>query len=600
MKPCLLSAALAAALLPCAALAQTTPLSRLDAVQVTATRAPQALNATLASVTVITRADIERLDPPDVFDLLRRQPGIAVARAGGSGSQTAVFVRGANSNQVLVLIDGTRAAMSTTGSFAWEHLPIDQIERIEIVRGPRASVWGSDAIGGVIAITTRKLDSGAAGLRIGRWGRVAAHAGYGVRSDSGSFSASVGGERSGGFNATRPGNFSFDPDRDGYRNRNLTLNGERALGTQRARASVYATSADIDFDRGESAIQSRALTAGIDGALGSNWTHDLTIGRFTDSLDTPAFSSRFETRRTTLDWLHRVSLGETTRLNVGYNGAWEKGASLDSGGGFSSYRGTRSNHALFSSVLGTHGRFDFEAALRHDRNSDFGGATTAQVAGGVALDAGRAFVSLGQGFRAPNLNELYSPGFGGRFRGNPELEPERSQTIELGADAALGAFDLGASVYRTRVRDLVAFQGSDFQAVNINRARLDGVETRAATDLGPLRVGAHLDWLKAVDARSGLQLLRRPKRSGGLSLEAPLGAQGRVSVDSVFAGPRRDFASTLGGYATIDVGYAHEFGGGWRGGVRLNNAFDRDYALAGGFTTPRREWLLTLSWRGAE
>src|SRR6185295_7360273 len=117
-------------------------------IEVTASRVAETVDASLADVSVITRSEIEASVAPDLLELLRLQPGVDVVRTGGAGQQTSVFLRGSNSNHVLVLVDGVRVASANTGAFAFENLPLDAVERIEIVRGPRASYWGSDAIGG--------------------------------------------------------------------------------------------------------------------------------------------------------------------------------------------------------------------------------------------------------------------------------------------------------------------------------------------------------------------------------------------------------------------------------------------------------------------
>jgi len=238
----------------------------LDVVTVTASRRPQMVADTLAEVTVLERADIEASQAPDVLELLRFLPGIDLVRTGGSGQTSSVFMRGSNSNHVLFLIDGVRIASSNTGAAAFEHLPIDQIERIEIVRGPRASYWGSDAIGGVIAVTTRERD-GAGSLRIGSNGRVGASASAGARNDHGAFSVQVGGEDYDGFSAQTPDGFSYNPDDDGYQNRNLGLRGRVALGEQELSFSGLIMRADVDFDQGQTDVDQDALAATLNGPL---------------------------------------------------------------------------------------------------------------------------------------------------------------------------------------------------------------------------------------------------------------------------------------------------------------------------------------------
>ncbi|MBS0570801.1 MAG: TonB-dependent receptor, partial [Proteobacteria bacterium] len=180
--------------------AQTQPT-----IEVTASRVAQTVDASLADVSVITRADIDASNAPDLLEVLRLQAGVDIVRTGGAGAQTNVFLRGSNSNHVLVLIDGVRVASANTGAFAWENLPLDSIERIEIVRGPRASYWGSDAIGGVIQVFTRQLTGPHVAASFGTYRDAGGSAGFGARDANGGFSVQVGARHVAGFSATNPG-----------------------------------------------------------------------------------------------------------------------------------------------------------------------------------------------------------------------------------------------------------------------------------------------------------------------------------------------------------------------------------------------------------
>lgn len=596
----LAAAVLAAIALPSLPAVVTAREARLPPIQVTASRVEIDIDDALASVTVITREDIVQSQAPDALELLRRVPGLDLARTGGPGSSTSVFMRGTNSNHVLVLIDGVRVASVNTGGFAWEHLPVDQIERIEVVRGPRAAYWGSDAIGGVISITTRRTDGPSATARAGRWDRFGLHAGWGYVDDATSISIAAGGETLEGFNATRPGNFSFDPDRDGYENRNLSVRASHALGSQLLGFTAYATRADVDFDRGETDARNEALAASVRGPLADAWSHELVLGYGGERLETPAFTQRFDTERTQLDWIHRVAVGDTLRTVFGYNGSDERGGNRNTANGRDTYRRSRQNHALFASLQGDPAPFHYDLAVRRDDSSQFGGATTVQAALGLAFEGGRAYVSWGEGFRAPNFNELYSPGFGGSFAGNPDLQHEDSRSLELGVSYALGENRLSLAAFDTEVRNLIAFQGERFRAVNINRAEIDGIEARWERDFGMLQLAADVSWLDAVDARTGLQLLRRPEHKGGFDVDVPIGEAGRFGVAWQHVSSRRDFSGNLASYVLTDLRYEHVFGPGLRLGARLGNVFDKDYELGRGFATAGREWLLTVSWAGSD
>ena len=570
----------------------------LDAVVVTATRSTIPIATDLASTTVLDRTDIERAQAPDLIDLLARQAGVDVSRTGGPGALSTLFLRGGNSNHTLVLIDGVRVNSVQQGQYDFGQLPLDRIERIEIVRGPRAALWGSDAIGGVIQIFTRDPGRPGAQLRAGRADRLDIAAQWGAAGDRGSLGIGGGRQRLGGDNASRPGSFGFDPDRDGYTNRHLSASGRTSIGTHALGATVLATRGDIAFDRGVTRARSTSGGATLAGPLGARWTQSLALGdAHEDLLTISSFGSRFESRRRSLDWLHDVALSPRQSLLFGLNHVDEQARSRGANGAVVYDRSRRHTGAL-SAWRAESGAQQWELAARIDDSSQFGRTTTAQAAWGVALGGGwRVRTSWGQGFRAPNTNELYSPGFGGRFAGNPGLDPERSRSIEAGLAWTEGEASVALSLYRTRVADLVAFAGPLFRATNISAARLDGVELDGRWTLGPARLSANAGWQRAENAASGAPLLRRAPRKAALGLDIPAGETRRIGIDATAASRRQDFDGPLGGYTRLDVRLEQALAPGWTLRARVENLLDRDYTLASGFTTPGRGLLLELAWR---
>jgi len=259
-------------------------------IEVTASRVAETADASLADVSVITRADIDASHAPDLLEVLRLQAGLDVVRTGGAGEQTNVFVRGTNSNHVLVLVDGVRVASSNTGAFAFENLPLDAIERIEIVRGPRASYWGSDAIGGVIQIFTRKLDAPQIAASYGSYRSADGSAGIGGWNDAGGFSVQVGARHVGGFSASNPaaGAYVYDPDDDGMQNHNAVLQGAYKFGAQTLSGSVFRNEGGNDFDQGHSRTLDQAAGVNLEGAVTADWQQRLSVGTSREDIDTPA------------------------------------------------------------------------------------------------------------------------------------------------------------------------------------------------------------------------------------------------------------------------------------------------------------------------
>ena len=569
----------------------------LDTVVVTATRSPSPIAAALASTTVIDRAAIERAQAPDLIDLLARQAGVDISRTGGPGSVSTLFLRGGNSNHVLVLVDGVRVNSVQQGLYDFANLPLDRIEHIEIVRGPRAALWGSDAIGGVIQVFTRDPAHRGAQWRAGSFDRAEAAAQWGLSGSRGSLGIGAGVVDVGGYNASAPGSFGFDPDRDGFRNRHVSVAGRTGIGAQALGVSLLSTTADVDFDRGTTRARSTSGGTTLAGPLGGPWSHSLALGEAREDLLTrSSFGSRFESRRRSADWLHDLALAPGHALLFGLNHVEEDARSLNATNAIV-YDRSRRNTGMFAAWRGEAGAQQWDLAARTDDSSQFGRTTTAQAAWGLHFGEGwHTRASWGQGFRAPNTNELYSPGFGGFFAGNPDLDPERSRNAEIGIgwDGADGGLELSA--YRGRVAGLVAFAGPRFRATNINEARLDGVELEGRWHLGPIGLSGHAGWQRAENAATGAALLRRAPRKAALALDVPVGETLRFGLDLTAASRRQDFDGPLGGYALWHLRAEADLGTDWTLRASVENLLDRDYTLASGFETPGRGLLLALTW----
>ncbi|MDW8478584.1 MAG: TonB-dependent receptor [Xanthomonadales bacterium] len=424
-----------------------------------------------------------------------------------------------------------------------------------------------------------------------------AAAGLGLGTEAAGLRLSAGAERYDGFSAQNPQGFSYDPDRDGFRHRHLGARLGLQLGAQRLDLALRAARGDTEFDRGESAARQNHFAGTLAGPLGADWGHELALGSARDSLRALPGGNRFETRRQHLEWRHRLALGETLGLGFGLSWLRETGAQRRANGS-AVFAGKRERLGAALALDGTAGPWRWEAAARLEDSDGYGGHATGQAALGYALDRGRIYVALGEGFRAPNFNELYSPGFGGQFAGNPELEPERSRSLELGWDGELGALDLGLRAFRTRVRDLIAFQGPNFRAINVARARLEGIEAELGATLADWRLSGRAQYLRAEDEATGLQLLRRARRQAGLGLERGFGAL-ELALDGHYVGRRRDFGGELESFTLWETRASWRLTESWLLEAKLGNLFDREYSLARGFNSPGREWLLGLRYRPA-
>ncbi|MEP6485026.1 MAG: TonB-dependent receptor [Rudaea sp.] len=582
-------------------------------IEVTASRVIETVDASLADVDVITRADIERSGSQDLFDLLRLQAGMDVTRTGGAGEQTSVFVRGTNSNHVLVLIDGVRVASANTGAFAFENLPLDAIERVEIVRGPRASYWGSDAIGGVIQVFTRKLDGPRIAASYGSYSSADGSAGFGAQSENGGYSVQIGARHVGGFSATNSGICNgpndpfciFNPDDNGMQNHSVVAQGDYKLGAQTLSANVFRSVGTQNFDNGASDGISHTLDqsigANLAGAINEQWQHRLSVGTSREDIDTPAFFDGFRSTREQVSWSNDVALSTTQHLVAGLDYVHDHGISIDTSGFGAPYDVTRDNAGVFGGWRVHQGALDGELSGRYDHYDAFGSAFSGSGAiGWTFADDLRLSASYGTAFRAPNLNELFSPGFGGLFGGNANLDPERSRSGEVALDWHVdGANRVEVRGFSTRVHDLIDFSGGDtFQAINVDRAAIDGVELIHTWKAEAWNVKTSATWQNPRNQDTDEQLVRRPKQKLDSVIDRAFGERIHAGAELIVSGPRDDIGSvTLPGYAVVNLRANYALASAWNVGLRLENLTDRNYELVHGYNTPGRSAFVQIAWQ---
>lgn len=562
---------------------------------VTPSRMTEAAGQSLASVSVITREAIEFSVAEDLYELLRLQPGLDIVRSGGPGGQTSIFLRGSNSNHVLVLIDGVRVSSSNTGAYAWEQLPLNQVERVEIVRGPRGSLWGSDSIGGVIHVFTRSKPEPYARATTGSFGTREIEGGLGYEGERARLSVTAGYRDLDGFSAQNPDGFSYDPDDDGFEGSSLGLKGSYEADFGRWQYSLLALDNESEFDQGLSEAQQLISAVGFQGQFSPDWEYDLTLGYVSDELltDFIFFTTGFESTRYEFSWQNRVAAGENGRLSFGVDYYDENGQSTDA------WDQDRHDTGLFALYDHSFERLHLEFGGRFDDNSRFGSEFTGQAAVGYDIgDDWQLTASYGSAFRGPNLNEQFSPGFGGLFAGNPDLDPESSESAELGLrwrGDDRGQFT--AAIYRTDVDDLIAFNGPNFQAINIDQARLEGLELAYQLTREAWRLDAGLTLQDTEDLGTGEALLRRPEEKGSIQVDRLFGDQAWLGLEWFWSGERQDFGGiTLDSYQLINLRAGWAFLPSWRVELRGENLLDEAYEPAYGFDGAGRSWFLSLAW----
>ncbi|HEY7906918.1 MAG TPA: TonB-dependent receptor, partial [Wenzhouxiangella sp.] len=495
---------------------------------VTAKRRAESIETTLARASVITRQDIEQSQASDLKALLQTQAGIDLARTGGPGGQTSLFMRGTNSNHVLVLIDGIRVSASGTGGFQWELVDLATIDRIEIVRGPRAARWGSDAIGGVIQIFTRQAQGMSFRGAVGSYGERSGAFAAGVGRQSLTLSA----RQMDGFSAQNERGFAFDPDDDGFENKQLAGQGQLSVGQNDLRWSGRWLSGEIEFDDGVSDVEQYAAHLNYQMTL-DDWSVALDGGFYRDQLEsrTPFGVSENNTRRTQLSVIAQTPLNASLEWMIGIDGWRESGVNVGT------WRENRTQWGIWTGLDGEKNAWSYSASVRLDDDERFGTESTGQLAMGWQFNpAVRFFASIGQGFRSPNFSQLFSPGFGGLFAGNPDLKPETSTSVEWGMDWAWQRNQtLGISAFYTDIDDLIDFSGVDFQAINIKQAQIKGLEISHQMSSDRWQSALNWTWQEPEDKDQQLPLLRRPKNKGSAVLTYALD-QYQVGAEVIYVG----------------------------------------------------------------
>ncbi len=603
------------AALPCVpglVFAQKAPPT-LDQVVVTAARTAQTVDQTLAPVTVITRAEIDLLQPSSLQDLLNDTPGMAIANQGGPGAVTSMFLRGTNSDQVLVLVDGVRIGSATAGIPAIQDIPVDQIQRIEIVRGPFSSLYGSGAIGGVIQIFLRHTPGTFvpnASVGVGSYSHWKSSAGFSAAGDKGWVSVQAGHDQTRGIQGCRVGAaelgvacFADEPDRrDGYHDSSLTLNGAYTFNSAWSADGMAFRSQGFNKYDGTFSNSDTYSTQVLGGQLhyqpNGNLKLSLRAGSSTDFesdyLD-DVYVDTFDTRHD-VGSLQADITAAGGLLTTGVD--WQR----DHVAGSTVYDvDTRTDSGLFAQWLRSFGAQSLQASVRRDHDSQFGGKTTGSLLWGrnFAQDL-RLTASYGTAFHAPTFNDLYYPGFS-----NPDLRPESSRNVDVGLRGTPGWGHWSIDVYRDNIRDLIALNNA-FVPQNIDRARITGLEGVVGGKLAGWNLRATATLLNAVDDEpgsidNGRRLPRRPRQSARFDADHNFG---RVSIGASWylnASAYDDIANThrMGGYALTNLRAAWSFNRDWQLQFALNNVFAKDYETVYFYNQPGRNYMLTLRWRPA-
>ncbi len=601
----------------------TSSPEQAQTVQVIGTRAPTALDRVVADVVVLERDQIRATSADSVEDLLRRVGGIQLSRNGGPGQNAGISIRGSSVSNTLVLIDGVRIGSATVGQTDLAAISLALVDRVEIMRGPGSSLYGADAIGGVVNIVTRRGDRDAglsANLAVGNYRSAEGYAAVSGRSDAFDYALSLSGETSDGVSAVRPGDDfgQYNPDRDGFDRGGVQLAaGYRLAPDQRVGIAYNASRLDSQFDSAQFLppnfapdaspdFRSKLLTqlAAIDysGEWLPTWTASLRLSSQSDKLDSGAdVISTYDTKRRQFTWLNTWTPLADQQLVVALDLLNESIHSSD-------YDAPdRDNTGL---VLGYTGRIDgnkLQADLRFDHNSVYGNQTTGKLGWGIDLDKAWSLRAVGgTAFRAPTFNDLYFPGFG-----IVTLQPERSRSIEGGVNyrdsGANAGAQASATVYVNKVSDLIGYQPDPAQcppgfnfgcAGNTSKAVLKGITLQGVQPWGDFIFTVTLDWLDAKDDNTGLTLPRRASNQQALAADWNQGPW-QLGATLLNVGSRPDAGELLPSYALLNLNGRYRFAPRWQLEARIQNATDKDYEPVHDYQGVGRQVWLGLRYDGA-
>lgn len=580
-----------AAILSAGGNAVAADISQGDTLIVTATRTPiQQADATIP-VTVITREEIELSMATDLSELLRFQAGIDIGRSGGPGQSTSLFLRGTESNHTLVLIDGVRMNPGTIGGAAVQNISPEMIERIEIVKGARSALFGTDAIGGVINIITRRTRQGylEGGAGSGSFATRSAHVSGGNRSADTEFGINLDWQDTEGY-APR-----LDSDiKRGYDNLSANLYASRNFGNNELSVRHWRGSGNVEYldffvapvdQEFENAVSAIVLDSRISPASNSK----LVVSHASDSIQQQQSPDFVDSERLSLDWQLSQAY-ENHTVTGGLYFVDEDASTLSFGDGFDERTLTR---AVFLQDQLSAGRHRGFAAVRLTDHENFGRHVTWNAEYAFAInDAVTLNAGLGHAFRAPDATDRF--GFGG----NPTLKPEVADEQQLGIRyVAAEKHRVTVELYANTIKDLIEFDFATFTLLNLEKAKIRGAQIGYEYRGEHFLIRADFVRQRAENAATGARLLRRAEETASFSITRSVGAH-RLGLSILASGDRVDFGNVrLPGYAVANLTGLLQLGDQWQLNGRIENLTDKPYETAANYRMQERSAFVELRYR---
>lgn len=592
--------------------ADSTPKSQAqETMVVTANRFEQSASTVLAPVNVVTREEIEQIQAKSLPEILRRLPGVEIAQNGGRGQYSSIYVRGTSSDQVLVLVDGVRMAKSSTGAVDFNQIPVMQIERIEFVRGARAAMYGSEAIGGVINIITysKSGEAGSSSLSVGV-GSKSQDANVMTAfetSESGKLKLTAGYEKDEGYNVYPVAGIN-DGEKHGFSSYNGSLGYDHKINeafTASAFVRAYRNNYQYNDSKtvrqtAESEIDSKVYGGSVqfkEDKLSSilTYTHELTLSR-TFNPHNPSSADKYQNqyKQDNISWINGYAMSESTQLSGGVD--WRKDSHEDTKKADSLL--TRKNAGVFGVVSTKQGIATAEVSARLDDNEAYGRNTTYNVGLGVDItDNVQVFGSYGTAFKAPTLSQQNGSAWADP---NPDLKPESSQNYELGARGTVSAIKWAVTGYDIKIDDLITYtrRSAPQKAIYTNVegiSRIKGVELELGFDTGIISHNMSADFKDPKDSK-GEQLSRRAKQNFKWHAFANFGDVD-VSASYLYYGDRPDGSNTLEAYDLVDVAATYWVQSDLAIRGRIDNLFNEVYETAKGYPAPERSLYLNMTYQ---
>ncbi|WP_153914581.1 TonB-dependent receptor domain-containing protein [Shewanella sp. TC10] len=558
----------------------------------------------LQVVNLIERVDIEKLNPKSVVDVLETLPAVTVTRNGGAGQNASVSIRGANSSHSLVLVDGLRVSSATTGSVNFTAVMPEQIERIEVIKGPRAAVWGSDAIGGVIHIQTRKLAGGEhfATVEAGsnQYGRLTG--GVGFSHGDGQTGITVSHDRSDGYDVKADN----ETDDDGYKRTSVGLSGGQQLSEALrldwlGQYNIGETEYDSNYGGNESEYDNYFWNLAGSYNQGK-FESKLQIGQSRDNSDTfrdggSESFGLFQTDRDQLNFINQYQFTDALTVIAGVdyiNEAVKGDFEVDE----------RDQTGVFGLVryLGEH--LLLEGAVREDSVDNLNSESTYNLSAGYQFNEHwRLVATHGTGFKAPSFNDLYYPN-----SGNPDLLSETSSNSDITLSFNYGEFNAYISAYDNEIENLISWAptgekddyGYDiWKPANIGKASFQGYELQLKYQYGNMSHNLGYHFLDATDETTGEPLTDRSEHELTYRIGYQL-AQWSLNADYRYQGERfvSSYEEPLDPYHQLGMSVGYEVSQSWRIEARVNNLLDESIVSASGYNSPGREFYLRVNYIG--